>query len=227
MRDDRFDSFDDPPRQSGWDDPNSPIIEPDQPRSGGRSWKLVLILLLVFIAGVIVCCGGCLWSVISGTQTTTDKDLISSWQQEMAAIAIPDAYDAREATRISFFNLVTFTSTAYAGPDSTGLYFCNASGAATSDPASAEELGPSLRGMIGATARTLEVESSQIREIEVGEQSFDFQLITGTAVGTNDEWKELRGTVPTQKGILLIVFQGRSETFDEQAAIDITQTVER
>lgn len=227
MRDDRFDSFDDPPRQNDWESSDAPILESAAPRSGGRSWKFLLGLSLVFIVGMVVCCGGCLWSIISGTEVTTDRDQIANWQQEMAPIAIPETYTSREGARISFFNIVTFTSIAYSGPDSMGLYFSNASGTGTSEPASAEELGPSLRGVLGQMARTVDVESSQIREIELGDQKFDFQVINGKESTTGDPWKELRGVVPTQKGLLLIVFQGPAETFDEQAAIDVIKTVER
>ena len=226
MADDRDDLFGgQEPTGGEWDDRREPIDEGARRPGGRRGWKIAIIVLLIMLVAIVLCCGGLFWSVTQNMESTTSDETIRAWTGEMLSIEIPDDYTAIMGTKFSVFGFMNVANVSYRGPSEMELHLVAMTGAAARDPQSHAQLEPSLRNFLGQQGRMIQEEASEIHELEIDGQTIDFKLVTGTDARSGEKWQELRGLISTSRGVVLIAFQGPTETFDKEAAIAVLKTI--
>lgn len=203
--------------------------EPAEPSRGGGGWKLALIIVAISVLVLILCCGGLAYFgfqwVRDQTQFTNNPEEIRTWTDEIIAIDIPDDYVPNSGAKFGMGQFMAFTVLTYFGPEEARLFLVELSGQAASDPQNHPQLEQSLRDGVAGQAKVIQEESSEIHEVDINGETVDFKLVTGPESATGEEWTELSGVVPTERGMVLVLIQAPVESFNEEEALSVVQSI--
>lgn len=205
-------------RDDGFDD------RPPVPKksSGCLKW----FLILAGIGGVmsLVCCGvtGYMFYLFKPTIAETDPD-VRTLAAEIADLRIPADFRGKLGIKMDN-SLMAMRVCSFEHKDGRGVLQLSEMKVKVGDPQKQEaDLKQQMRQQGAAELRTLNIESSETREITIRGQPVSFTFAVGQDSSTSTKYHEVQGQFQGKNGLATLHLQVEDEVWDETAIVEMLE----
>lgn len=207
-------STDDPFARRNQLDPSE--VQPVEKKSGCLKW--VLIFGGIGLVGTLICCGvaGFVGYQMKPTVVNTPPE-VTALAQEITDIAIPAEFVGKAGVKMNL-GFMAMTLCQFEHTDNRGMLQLMEMKISVGDPKEGEaQLKEQMRQQGSEELKTLNVEKSETREVEIRGEPASFTISEGTDVESSTKYHEVKGQFKGKNGVAILQLQLEEEAWDAEA----------